>query len=189
MSTRTFSYDLARFIPFRDAAVAQGMASWKGTDVDPRAAYFYAATAQFGESEWLIVAKRKLKAGRKFQSAKRLVSEVLPLIEKSDLVQTEQFRTMLHATWKVRNLAVESARSMPSQVVSDGQEIGLLSGANDAIIAVSFCLAIHDWLMLTPQGVKAARCDALVEWQPPLRRQSAFDEEKRQFDYRLWKES
>lgn len=38
-------------------------------------------------------------------------------------------------------------------------------------------------------GVKAARCDALVDWQPPLRRQSAFDEEKRQFDYRLWKES
>lgn len=133
------------------------MFPWRNTGLDLRVVRFFEAAAGFGQAEWLTVATRVLAAPRKFQTAYRLPSETIRLIESSDLVDQADFRIWLHRAYAVRNAAVDNARSMPSQVIHLGKPIGLLATANDTIIAVSLCLAIHDWMMLTPEGVKAAR--------------------------------
>jgi hypothetical protein len=105
----------------------------------------------------LIVARRVLAAPRKFRAAESQVSSLLENLQRSDLVPSDPFKEILQANWAVRNPVVDLARSMPVQVRSEGKSIGLLSAGNDSIIAVSLCLAIHDWIILTADGIAAAR--------------------------------
>ena len=155
---KTVQADTAiRAAALREAAQARGLLPWVYGGVDPRAVALFSAAERLGKARWLLVAKRRLAAPKKFRAAESLASATMRLIERGGLADEGQFRQMLQETWKARQAAVTKARTMPTRVVSEGKSIGLLAGANDAIIAVSLCVAIHDWMMLTDDGVKAAR--------------------------------
>lgn len=147
----------------RPAAEARGLLPWRATSVDERFVAFFDAAARFGHSEWLRVAERKLATPRKFTAANRSASRTLDLlpsverIQRAGLVPGTEFREWLAEHWAVRAPAVAVARAMPVQAMVHDKPIGLMAAANDAIIAVSICLVIHDWMMLTPDGIKAAR--------------------------------
>jgi hypothetical protein len=155
MSARFHAERQAKLDALAAPGLAVGLLPWRNPGLDPRAVAFYRAASKFRRREWLIVAKRKLAAPRKFDSARHYADEVFQLVG-TGLAPKDEHTKLAQMHWAVRNPVVAKARKMPKQVISDGKPIGLLSGANDAIIAVSICLVVHDWMVLTPQGVKAA---------------------------------
>jgi hypothetical protein len=139
------------------AAEAKGMLPWRDAGVHPQSAAFYAAAAELDEGGWTLVATRGLGAPRKFSSASRLARDTTVVIMQSTLVDSGAFEATGKAHRSLREPAVARTRALPVRVVVDGKPIGLLSAAHEALFAVSTCLRMHDWMILTPDGLKAAR--------------------------------
>lgn len=155
MSARFHAERQAKLDVLAAAGLAAGLLPWRNPRLDPRAVAFYRAASKFRRREWLVVAKRKLAAPRKFNSARDYADEVFELVGKG-IAPKDEHTKLAHEHWAIRNPVVAKARKMPEQVISDGKPIGLCAGANDAIIAVSICLVVHDWVVLTPEGIKTA---------------------------------
>lgn len=149
--------DLAAML--RERATASGLLPWRDAGPDPRYAAFFEAVAGFGEVEWATVAARRVAQSRAIGAAESLAGDTMRAVAEGTLVT----RALLDAARKrdidlpARRAAMEKIRSLPRQVIHEGRKLGLAANAQLALVAAQQVLRAHDWLMLTPEGVAAAR--------------------------------
>lgn len=149
--------DSAAIEALKAAAKAHGTRPWKQVAVDERYFAFVRATTRLTKAQWRTVALRKQELPRKIDQAGELASETKRLVLKSGLVPKRKFEEAWDAAIDACKQAFEGAEQLPLQTEKNGRPGGPRVAAQRALGAARNVLFMHEWMMVTPEGVAAAR--------------------------------
>ena len=149
--------DSAAIEALKAAAKAHGTRPWKQVAVDERYFAFVRAATRLTKAQWRTVALRKLEFPRKVDMASELASETKRLVVASGMVAKGKFEAAWDAAIQERKKAFKGVEQLLMQARHQGKPVGLRVAAHKALVAATLVLLMHEWMMVTPEGVAAAR--------------------------------
>jgi hypothetical protein len=139
-----------------DAARARGMLPWNPAENLATTERFFAGVVSLTDEDWKTVADRRLAHPRIANRHEKVRWHVLRVIRETDLVDRELFRPVRERVSELIRSLDARFKAMPEQDTHAGRPLGLRHGAFHAFAEVMRALYIHDWMVLTPAGERAA---------------------------------
>ena len=140
----------------RDAARARGMLPWNPAENLATTERFFAAVVALTDEDWKTVAVRRLAHPRIANRHEKVRWHVLRVISETGLVERELFRSARDRVIELIRSLDARFKALPEQDTHTGRPLGLRHGASHAFAEVMRALYIHDWMLLTPEGERAA---------------------------------
>lgn len=146
-----------RLLDVKAKAKARGVRRLNGKE-DPRMTAFFDALGALGVAEWTDIARRGIKDVAKMTWGFNRASSVSIDLGRGIIIPAATHRRSIHApAMAARDRFLErTVGKLPATVGRGSATIPLRETIRRMIIHATVVLMVHDWLIVSPQGSKAA---------------------------------